>query len=168
MEFQTLIQKRFACRRYADRPVEQEKLKAVLEAGRMAPTGYNGQPQRILVIQSPEGLAKVRSTMRNTYQAPVVMVMCYDKEENPKELPTYREDAAIVMTHMLLAAYDLGLADVWMRVADFDQIRTLFEIPQRYEILGLLLLGYPHEDARPSRLHTTRRPLTETVFYETF
>ena len=66
MNFTELAKKRCSVRAYADKPIAPEHLQAVLEAGRLAPTGKNHQPQRILVVQSPEGLAKMAQAMHNT------------------------------------------------------------------------------------------------------
>ena len=54
MDFAKLAAERYSLRKFSDRPVEAEKLSAVLESGRNAPTAHNFQPQRILVLQSPE------------------------------------------------------------------------------------------------------------------
>lgn len=52
MDFLKLAKKRYACRKYLSRQVEPEKLELILEAGRVAPTGANRQPQRLVVVQS--------------------------------------------------------------------------------------------------------------------
>ena len=59
MHFTELAKKRCSVRSYADKPLDPQQLQAILEAGRLAPTGKNHQPQRLLVVQSPEGLAKM-------------------------------------------------------------------------------------------------------------
>ena len=59
MDFLALAKKRYACRKYLDRKVEPEKLAVVLEAGRVAPTGANRQPQRLIVVESPEGMERL-------------------------------------------------------------------------------------------------------------
>ena len=59
MEFEQLIRERYSVRKFSDAPVEEEKLQKILEAGRLAPTGHNSQPQRIYVIESEEGIAKI-------------------------------------------------------------------------------------------------------------
>lgn len=66
MNFMELAKKRCSVRAYEDKPVAPEHLQAVLEAGRLAPTGKNHQPQRLLVVQSPEGLEKMAKAMHNT------------------------------------------------------------------------------------------------------
>ena len=57
MEFKEVIRNRYSCKKYSDKPIEAEKLTAVLEAGRLAPTAKNLQEQHIYVVQSAEGLA---------------------------------------------------------------------------------------------------------------
>ena len=74
MEFTNVIKERFSVRDYADRPVEEEKLRAILEAGRIAPTAANKQPFRVYIIQSPEGLEKIRGLTRCAFNAPVVLL----------------------------------------------------------------------------------------------
>jgi len=79
MNFLELIEKRYSVRNYSDKPLEQEKLDIILEAGRLAPTAVNEQPQRIFVLKSEEALSKVRSICRYAFNAPVVLLVCYDK-----------------------------------------------------------------------------------------
>ena len=57
MEFKEVIKNRYSCKKYGDKQVESEKLTAILEAGRLAPTAKNMQEQRIYVLQSAEALA---------------------------------------------------------------------------------------------------------------
>ena len=59
MDFLSLQKKRYACRKYAPAKVEQEKLDIILEAGRVAPTGANRQPQRLIVVRSQEGMERL-------------------------------------------------------------------------------------------------------------
>ena len=58
-DFLTLAKNRYSVRSFQNKPVEKSALNAVLEAGNLAPTGCNKQPQRVWVIQSEEGLAKI-------------------------------------------------------------------------------------------------------------
>jgi len=59
MDFMEISRKRKTVRRFFQMPVEQEKVEKILEAGRWSPTAVNLQPQRILVLNTPESLAKV-------------------------------------------------------------------------------------------------------------
>ena len=64
MDFLKLAKKRYACRKYLSRQVEPEKLELILEAGRVAPTGANRQPQRLIVVRSEEGMARLHARFR--------------------------------------------------------------------------------------------------------
>lgn len=165
MEFKELIRTRYSCRKYSSQSVPDEKLMAVLEAGRIAPTGHNCQPQRILVVKdgTPE-MELLRQCTACHFNAPVVLIACF---EHVGRDHVY-EDLAIVMTHIMLACYDEGLVNLWVQMVDRDKLRELFHIPGRYHILGLMPIGYPREDAKPSRLHNDRKALEETVFFDRF
>ena len=79
MEFKEVIRKRYSCKKYSDRQVEAEKLEAILQAGRLAPTAKNLQEQHIYVIQSPEILAKLDAVTPCRYGAPTVVAVAFDK-----------------------------------------------------------------------------------------
>lgn len=78
MNFSDLVKQRYSVRKYDPRPVEPEKLAAILEAGRLAPTAVNYQPQRILVVQG-EDMEKMKGCTPCLYGQPVCLVVCYDK-----------------------------------------------------------------------------------------
>ncbi len=80
MNFEKLSAERYSLRKFDTRPVEQEKLNLILEAGRNAPTAHNKQPQRIFVFRSPEALEKADACMDCHFHAPVVIgVGCMTK-----------------------------------------------------------------------------------------
>ena len=66
MSFLELAKKRCSCRNFNDQQVPEETLQYILEAGRVAPTGVNKQPQHILVVRSKEGLAKMNEVLQRT------------------------------------------------------------------------------------------------------
>ena len=80
MEFEQVIRDRFSVRKYTTGSIEPEKLNAVLEAWRLAPTAKNIQPIKIYVVKSEEWLAKIDKASRCRYWAPVVLLVCGDKE----------------------------------------------------------------------------------------
>ena len=65
MNFEDVIRKRFACRKFSSREVEKEKLDKILEAGRISPTAKNLQPELIYVVSSSEGLEKILDVLKN-------------------------------------------------------------------------------------------------------
>jgi nitroreductase len=170
MDFLTLAKARYSVRRFADTPVEPEKLEKILEAGRLAPTAVNEQPQRIYILKSEEALRKVRGVTSNAYNVPMVLMVCYDKNASWKGTkvgePDYdagEMDACIVTTHMMLEAQELGLGTLWARGFCAQDLSDAFHLPEHIVPVCLLDLGYPAKDGQPGPWHTQRKPLEETV-----
>lgn len=167
MDFLTLAAERFSCKHYDGRPVPDELLQKILEAGRLAPTAKNLQDQRIYVVRSPEGLKKIDAVTPCRYGAPVVLVVAYDKNavySYPGGVYTSDgEDATIVATHMMLAAQSLGVNSCWLNCFDPDKTAKLFELPENEQVQMLLDLGYAAENGGPLANHTSRKPLSATV-----
>ena len=169
MDFFDLCRERHSVRQYDPRPVENEKLERILEAGRLAPTACNYQPQRIYVIQSEEARNKLSGLTRMTYQAPVSLLVCYDKNESWKcTQKTFGEDyeggemdACIVGTQMMNMATELGLGTLWARGFNAQQIHDAFGLPENIVVVFLLDIGYPAPGSvsRP----TPRKELSATV-----
>ena len=77
MEFKTVIQKRYSCRAFAARAVEQEKVDRILEAGRIAPTALNKQPVHVWAITDPGALKAIKNTTRSNFGAPLLLTVGY-------------------------------------------------------------------------------------------
>ena len=169
MTFAELSAARYSLRKFAATPVEQEKLDLILEAGRNAPTAHNNQPQRIFVIQSPEALEKADACTSMHFHAPMTLVVAYDPESAWKREHDGKNhgeiDASIAITQMMLQAADLGLGSTY--VGGFEPEKMLEAFPEMAGLcpIAMLPLGYPAENARPSKLHTMRKPMEELVKY---
>ena len=169
MEYAKLVQARYSCKKYSDRPVEAEKVNAILEAGRAAPTAKNLQEQHVYVLRSADALAKLDAVTPCRYGAPTVLVVAFDSE-NVLTYPGGKrdsgvEDATIVATHMLLAAADEGVDSCWVNKLDPDKLATSLGLPEDEVILMVMDLGYAAEDAGPLPNHSRRKPLEETVTF---
>ena len=167
MEFKEVVKARYSCKKYGPRKVEAEKLNAILEAGRLAPTAKNLQEQRVYVVESEEGLKKIDEATPCRYGAPTVLVVAFDKN-NVFTYPGGKrdsgvEDATIVATHMMLAAADEGVDSCWLNFLDPDRLARILGLPENEEVLMVLDLGYAAEGAGPLPNHTSRKPLSETV-----
>ena len=163
--------KRYSVRKYLSQKIEEEKLLQILEAGRVAPTGSNFQPQRLVVVQSEEGLRKIAKAA-NIFNAPMAIIVCCDKNEawlRPYDKKnTIDIDASIVTDHMMLQATELGLGSLWICYFDPDMIKIEFNLPENIIPVNILLLGYASGvPLSPDRHDRTRKPLSHTVFYET-
>ena len=141
----------------------------ILEAGRLAPTGVNAQPQRIFVLKSPEAIATIRKTTRMAFNAPVVLLVCYDKTVSWKatsfgeDYDVGEMDATIVTSAMMMQATELGIGSLWVRGFHSADIVKAFSLPDYLVPVCLLDLGYPSESSRPSAKHANKQPLSATV-----
>ncbi len=169
MEYKEVIKKRYSCKKFSEAQVEKEKLDAILEAGRLAPTAKNLQEQRVYVVQSEEVLAKIDAITPCRYGAPTVIVVAFDKN-NVFTYPGEKrdsgvEDATIVATHMILAAADEGVDSCWINFFDPDKAASELGLPENEEVLMLLDLGYAAEGAGPLENHENRKAISDTVSY---
>ena len=169
MDFKDVVKGRYSCKKYSSRKVEPEKLEAILEAGRLAPTAKNLQEQHIYVVQSEEALAKIDKVTPCRYNAPVCLIVAFDKNNVYTYPDSAREsgveDAAIVATHLMLAAANEGVDSCWLNCIYLDKIAEEFGLPDNEEVLMILDLGYAEEGAGPLANHGSRKPLSETVTY---
>lgn len=167
MDFTEVIKSRYSCKKFSDKQISKEQLCAILEAGRVAPTAKNLQEQHIYVAQSSEMLAKIDEFTPCRYGAPTVLVVAFDKNNVYTYPGSQRqsgiEDAAIVATHLMLAATNEGVDSCWLNCVHIDELHTALGLPANEEILMLLDLGFAAEDAHPLPNHFSRKPLNETV-----
>jgi nitroreductase len=182
MELFEAIRTRRSIRKYQDKPVEDEKLDAVLEAIRMAPSWANMQCWRMVVVKdsairekisdfsyvreyfAPKGY-KTNPAMKALTQAPVVIVLCADPEKSGAlwEQKYYLVDAGIAAQNLMLAARAQGLGTVFVGVFEEEGLKVLLGIPAGIRIVGLFPLGYPAEEKGDG---PPRKPLNEICFYE--
>jgi nitroreductase len=165
------IEKRYSVRHYKDQPVEEDKLAEVLEAARLAPSGSNLQPWKLVVVRDR---ATIRSMVHAiggqqfVEQAAVLIVACINGEGYNIG---HRYDGAVVditiaLDHVTLQAASMGLGTCWLGNYDGNEVRALLDIPSGNPVVVILALGYPDE----SHLHRPgpRKPLDELVCWEKF
>lgn len=165
-DFLELAAERYSVRHFSDQPVEQEIIDKILEAGKLAPTAVNSQPQMIYVLKSEDAMAKANSLSRCIYGAPQVFLICYDDNRVCKrgENGNYGEiDCTIVLTHMMLEAYNLGIGTCMVGMFSPEEARQVLNLPDNIHPVLLMPFGYPADDAAPSPRHTEYRSQEETV-----
>ncbi len=169
MEFTKLISERYSCKKYAARPVEKEALEKILEAGRLAPTARNSQEQRIYVLCSEEALAKFDTVCPCRYGAPAVLVVGYDEggvfTYPGGKTDSGAEDAAIVATHLMLAAKNEGVDSCWLNFLDPEKTAAVLGLPSNVKVVMALDLGYAAEGSGPLPNHFNRKDPDQTVAY---
>ena len=170
--FLELATKRYSVRSFLDKPVEKEVLDVILQAGHVAPTGCNMQPQRILVINTPASVEKLRKCTKCHFNAPTALLVCYEKDgcwtRKYDGQTSGVIDASIVTDHMMLQAASLGVGTTWVMHFNPQLMREEFNIPQNIEPVALLVMGYPSPEAAPYPQHSTFKPAENLILYDTF
>ena len=153
----TTLKTRRSCRAYKPEHIEEEKLKAILEAGTYAATGMGKQSPIILVVKNQEirsKLTKLNAAAMGMdidpfYGAPELVVVLANKT-----IPTYIYDGSLVMGNMMNAAADLGVASCWVHRAkeefESEEGRAILKelgLEGDYEGIGNLILGYGEKPA---------------------
>lgn len=155
------IRERRSIRVFRSDPIEPEKLEAILEAARWAPSGRNTQPWRFVVVESKEKreeLGRVVTQMDMVRTAPVTIAVLRDKDAGYDEVKDIQAIGACAQ-NILLAAHSLGLGACWLgRVRD-PQIEKIIGAKENEELMMLIVIGYPRE--RPPVRE--RKPLEELV-----
>jgi nitroreductase len=167
MDVMEAIKSRRSIRSYKDKPIEEEKLKAILESARLSPSASNRQERKFVVVTDKamrEKLADAAHGQRFVGQAPVVIVACATETARimPCEEPSYPIDMAIAVDHITLEAVEQGLGTCWIGAFKQDDVKKLLGIPDNAKVIALLPLGYPDETPEPR----PRKSLDETVSYE--
>ena len=170
MDFLELAKERYSVRRMSPEKVKQEDLNKILEAARLAPTAKNMQRQRLLVINTEEGIEKIKKCTQCDFGASTIIVISYEKDDAENESEFSRKygliDTGIVATHMCLEATNLGLGTTMVGLFDRELTREKFNIPKKYQPELLLPIGYI--DRKPSVFHTSRKPIQELVEYDEY
>jgi nitroreductase len=167
MDVAEAIQQRYSVRKYEDRPVEEPKLLAVLDAARLAPSGSNRQPWKFVVVRDAVTRAKLADACNSqTFigTAPVVIAACGTMPDRMMscDVPGDPVDVAIAIDHMTLQATELGLGTCWIGAFDQDAVRRVLEIPASAKVIEVLTLGYPADAQREKK----RKGLDEIVCWD--
>lgn len=182
MDIFEVIRTRRSIRRFKDKPVEDEKIRTLLEALRQSPSWSNLQCWRLIVVRdkitrekisnlsyvesffAPLGY-KANPSRKGIAEAPVVIIACADPSQSGVlwNQPFYMTDIGIAAQNLMLAAHALGLGTVFVGVFKEEKLRDLLNIPQNIRIVGIFPIGYPLEEKTEG---PPRKPLDEIVFYE--
>jgi nitroreductase len=165
MSLLDIIQKRFSCRSYLEKEIEQEKLNKIFEAARLAPSARNFQDWRFVVVTDKETKAKVAE---QTNRAPLfekagaIIVACSNNDHVMRCGQAVGPiDVSIALEHISLQAAELGLATCWIGSFEAEKVKRLLQIPQDVTIIELMALGYPAEQGKQN----TRLTIEEILCY---
>lgn len=167
-----LIRERRSIRKYIDKPVEKEKLEALIEAARLAPSACNAQPWRFAMVTTPEIKAELikdgvgGTVVPNNWAktSPVILVACselslitHNIAERVQGVEYHLIDIGIALEHIALKAAELGLGTCYIGWFNAKPIKKLLKLPNSWKVECLLTIGYPQEVPEP----TIRKDLTD-------
>jgi nitroreductase len=166
MNLMQAVRARRSIRNFLDKPVEEEKLLAVLEAGQLAPSAKNMQDWKFIVVRdfvTRQRLAEAARDQQFVGQAPVVIAACGTSDlVMTCGQPAYAIDVAIALDHMTLAAASLDLGTCWIGAFYEEKVKEILGVPQEVRVVALLPLGYPAEQPGPR----PRKSLDEIIARE--
>lgn len=172
-----LIEQRWSPYAFADRPVEPETLASVLEAARWAPSSYNEQPWRFIVGQrgDPATYQRLLDCLVPANQdwaktAPILMIsvaaMSFALHGKPNRHAAH--DVGLASAQLALQATALGIAVHFMAGFDGDKARETFAIPDGYEPVAAIAMGYHKDDDADPESEISkrlRRPVESFTFF---
>lgn len=174
-----LIKNRRSIRKYEERDVPEELLRHVLDAVRWAQSWANTQCWEVVVVRNAETKQKLQETMgkgnpatKAIVNAPVVLAICgklnssgyYKDQVTTKFGDWFMFDLGIATQNLCLMAHSLGLGTVVVGLFDHDKAKEILGVPENYELVTLVPLGYPAKESSP----TKRREVSEFTHYEKF
>ncbi len=188
-----LLKNRFSVRKFQKKPVPEEVVQAMLEAGRLSPSGGNEQPWAFGVITDRSliaEIAEIACEQKWIAKAPLLIVLCTvgvgdergGRDIQKHRFPEYKEviekldqdlywalnqeehQTKIAGTHMALVVLEHGVGSCWVSQFDVKCLAKLLNLPRGYLPSEILVLGYPAEE----RKLTKKKELDEVVFYNTF
>jgi nitroreductase len=188
-----LLRNRFSVRKYQDRPIPEDVIQDMLEAGRLSPSGGNEQPwtfgvitDRGLIVQ----IAEIACQQKWIARAPLLIVLCTvcvgdergGRDIQKSRYPEYAEaiekidqelywalnleehQSKITGTHMALVALEHGVGSCWVSLFDVKRLAKLLNLPRGCMPSEILVLGYPEGEHKLNK----KKDLDEVVFYNIF
>jgi nitroreductase len=165
-----LLQERFSPRAFEDRSVSREAIRKLLEAARWAPSSFNEQPWRFFVATRDdsadfERLLECLAPGNQDWarNAPVLMLsvakLTFSRNDKPNRHAYH--DVGLAVSQLIVQATALGLRVHQMAGYDVDKARETYVIPEGFDPVAAMAIGYSGEEMPSSR---SRRPQDETAF----
>lgn len=151
MEFLELAKRRFSCRKFTDKKVEDEKTEKIIKAAILAPTAVNKQPFFIWKVESPEAVEKIRDCTRFHFDARTFLV--FGAAPSQAWIRKYDQrnfadvDVSIAAAHAMLEVESLGLGTTWVGHFDAPKLKSYFPQMEDFDLIAIFPIGYPAEEA---------------------
>jgi nitroreductase len=168
------IKNRRTVLRFETTPIDEEKIQAILEAGRWAPSWLNRQPWRFTVVTDPTVKKAISELVLTVFklgiqEAPVNIAVSVDPNEDPFH---FIEDGSVAVQNMILAANSLGLGSCWIGIFNLknerrsseEKIKKILGIPKTHRVICILPIGVPKFPPKEK----SRKPLSQLVYQNKF
>ena len=166
METWDAITSRRNVREFEDRPLPDEHLDRILEAGRRAPSSRNWQPWDFVVVTDRDQLRELAKVWRgagHVADSAATIALILPQTDDAGERDRAQYDLGQATMGMLIAAADLGIGSGHAAVADQDQARRVLGFPEDRYTAYLIDLGYPADRPLQPLRNPNRRPFSEVV-----
>ena len=168
MDVGQAIRSRESVRSFLDKKVESDKVTNILELARLAPSFFNRQDWRFVLIQDIEtkrGLVNKANCPSFIADAPIVIVGCGNPIDpiTSTDRSSFVIDVAIALNHVTLAAVEFGLGTCWASIFDEPKVKEILGIPENVRVVALLALGYPKGTLSSDK---KRLPLGQLIKFE--
>lgn len=152
-----------AVRKYQDKPVPEEVVRRIVEAGRLTASSMNMQPWRFVVVRERETLRQLGELAHTgPYIAQAALAIAVVIERTQFAV----SDASRAIQSMALTAWAEGIGSNWVGFGGLDEVKTLLGIPAETDLLAVVPFGYPANAIGVGKKQ--RKPLGEVVFQERF
>ena len=163
MEAFEAVRTLLAVRRYLDRPIPENVVKKIVEAGRLTGSAMNLQPWTFIVVQDRQMLKRLGAMARSgpyIADAPLAIVVAVEKTGYAVS------DASRAIHSMLLVAWSEGVGSNWVGFNNLEKVNALLEIPAGLDVLAILPFGYP--SSKIGRGKKNRKPLRAVAHRERY
>jgi nitroreductase len=152
-----------AVREYADKPIPDDVLRRILESAHLTASAANRQPWHFVLVKDRDRLRKLGELVRTgpyTANAAAAVIVAYEKASHSGV-----SDASRAIQSMVVTAWGEGVGSNWTGLMGIDAVREEFGIPDSYDVLAVVPLGYPKRKIAGRK---KRRPFNEVVSSERF
>jgi nitroreductase len=153
-----------AVREYQDKPIPDDALHRIVEAGRLSASASNIQPWRFIVVRDPDTIRELGRVVRTgpyIASAPLAIAVAIERDK-----PTALSDASRAIQSMMLTAWADGVGSNWTGFGSMDQVAELLGVPNSFEVVGVLPFGYPKRKLGLGKKN--RKSLSEVASAERF
>ena len=163
MDTYDAVRTMLAVRRYQDRPVPEDVVRKIVEAGHLSGSSMNLQPWRFIVVQDRETLRQLGGLAKSgPYIAQAALAIAVAMEKTHFAV----SDASRAIQSMMLCAWSEGVGSNWVGFSGLEQVNSLLGIPANLDVLAIVPFGYPADTIGQGK--KKRKPLAEVAFKERF